>query len=329
EGPVQTILQARAANGPFTSVADFCRRVDLRQINKRALESLIKAGALDCLAERARLLAIIDRMMGLSHLHHQASAVGQLAFDVLYARSSGDADLMADQVFVPPVSQKEMLAWEKELLGTYVSDHPLQRLVQNAWAARQNKLYTPLDQIDESLKGHAVIVAGRVIRARPTTTRKGEEMAFVELEDLSGSIDVVIFPKTYKLCKELLIEDQLLVIEGKVDVRDGKTQLIGDSVQDYTQASSGKNNAAPRVHLLEINLHCSGNREQDVQLLRKVYKILEEHPGPDRFRFNIISDQGRVQLEFPNATTHLVPELEALLKETLGENALYVQWLET
>ncbi|MGB9880263.1 MAG: DNA polymerase III subunit alpha, partial [Anaerolineae bacterium] len=329
EGPVQTILQARTANGPFTSVADFCRRVDLRQINKRALESLIKAGALDCLAERARLLAIIDRMMSLSHLHHQASAVGQLAFDVLYARSSGDADLMADQVFVPPVSQKEMLAWEKELLGTYVSDHPLQRLAQNAWDARQNKLYTPLDQIDESLKGHVVIVAGRVIRSRPTTTRKGEEMAFVELEDLSGSIDVVIFPKTYKLCKELLIEDQLLVIEGKVDVRDGKTQLIGDSVQDYTQASSGKNNTAPRVHLLEISLHCSGNRERDVQLLRKVYKILEEHPGPDRFRFNIISDQGRVQLEFPNATTHFVPELEALLKETLGENAVYVQWLET
>jgi len=328
EGPVQTILQARAAQGPFTSVADFCRRVDLRQINKRALECLIKAGAMDSLAERARLLAIIDRMLGLSHLHHQANAVGQLAFDALYARPSGDADLMADHVFVPPVPQKEKLAWEKELLGTYVSDHPLQRLVQNAWEPRQNKLYTPLDQIDESLKGHAVIVAGRVIRARPTTTRKGEEMAFVELEDLSGSIDIVLFPKTYKQCKELLAEDQLLVVEGKVDIRDGKAQIVGDTVQDYALANSRKNNVAPRVHLLEINLHCSGNREHDIQLLRKVYQILEEHPGPDRFRFNIISEQGRVQLEFPNATTHFVPELEAQLKEALGENALYVQWIE-
>lgn len=329
EGPVLTILQARAAHGPFTSVADFCRHVDLRQINKRALECLIKAGALDSLAERPKLLAHMDRMLGLSHLHHQASAVGQLAFDTLYAYSSSDADLMGNQVFVPPISQKEMLAWEKELLGVYVSDHPLQHLVQNSWGTRSDKYYTPLDQIDESLKGHTVIVAGRVLRARSTTTRKGEEMAFVELEDLSSTIDVVLFPKTHRQCKELLIEDQLLVIEGKVDVRDGKVQLVGDIVQDYARAIAGKNNERPRVHLLEINLHCSGNRDHDVQLLRTVYKILEERPGPDRFRFNIISEQGRVQLEFPNATTNFVPELEMLLKETLGENAFYVQWIET
>nr|MBC7244985.1 DNA polymerase III subunit alpha [Chloroflexota bacterium] len=328
EGPVLTILQARAAHGPFTSVADFCRRVDLRQINKRALESLIKVGALDSLAERPRLLAIMDRMLGLSHLHHQASAVGQLAFDALYARSSSDADLMADQVFVPPIAQKEMLAWEKELLGVYMSDHPLQHLAQDSWDTRSDKHYTPLDQIDESLKGHTVMVAGRVLRARSTMTRKGEEMAFVELEDLSGSIDVVLFPKTHKQCKELLVEGQLLVVEGKVDVRDGKVQLVGDIVQDYALANAGKSKEMPRVHLLEINLRCSGNRDHDVQLLRKVYKILEEHPGQDHFRFNIISEQGRVQLEFPNVTTNFVPELEMLLKETLGENALYVQRIE-
>jgi len=323
EGALQIILQARADHGPFAGVADFCRRVDLRQVNKRALECLIKVGALDTLGERPRLLAVIDRMLGLSHLHHQASAVGQLAFDTWPHQASDDSDLMSDQLFFPPVSQKDMLAWEKELLGIYISDHPLQRLVQSA-----SKDYTPLDQIDDSLKGQKVMVAGRVTRARPTMTRKGEEMAFVEMEDLNGSIDIVVFPKTYKTYREFLAEDRLLVIQGKVDVRDGKVQIIGDTIQDYALADAGKSNVPIRVRLLEVNLYCSGNRDSDVHLLRKVYEMLEQRPGSDRFCFNIISDQGRVQLDFPNVTTHFEPELEDILKATLGENALHVRWIE-
>ncbi len=323
EGPLQVILQARAAHGCFAGVADFCRRVDLRQVNKRALECLIKVGALDTLGERAKLLAIIDRMLALSHLHHQASAVGQLAFDALYPQASDDSGLVSDRLFVPSVSQKDILAWEKELLGVYLSDHPLQSLMQGT-----SRDYTPLDQIDDSLKRRKIAIAGRVTRTRLTITRKGEEMAFVEMEDLSGSIEVVVFPRTYQEYKEFLAEDRLLVVKGKVDIREGKAQIIGDSVQDYVPANAEKGNTPLRMRLLEVNLHCSGNHDRDMCLLRKVYGILEQRPGADRFRFNIISDQGRVQLDFPNVTTQFEPELESLLRETLGENALLVRWIE-
>jgi DNA polymerase-3 subunit alpha len=343
EGAVQLVVQARTKLGPFAGIGDFCRRVDLGQVNKRGLECLIKAGALDALGERPKLLAMMDRMIKLSGLYHQASAVGQLAFDALAPGASDDSSLLADQFFVPPVSQKDMLAWEKELLGTYVSDHPLQRLL-SAWSDSQNPLYSPLDQIDEGSKGRKVVIAGRVTRCRLTMTRKSEEMAFVELEDLSGSMDVVVFPRTFSNSKELLVEDRLLVIEGRIDVRGGKVQVIANSVQDCALADvglgaghspspaagdgAGKAIASPRVHLLEISLQCTGDRDRDVQLMRKVYQMLERRPGPDRFLFNIISDQGRVQLDFPNATTRFEPELESVLRTALGDDALYVRWAE-
>ncbi len=403
EGPLQLVLEARSAGGPFTGIGDFCRRVDLGQVNKRGLECLIKAGTLDVLGERAKLLAMMDRMMKLSALYHQASAIGQLGFEALAPSASDDNALLDGQFFVPPVSQKDILAWEKELLGTYVSEHPLQRLL-NAWGGQRNRLYTPLDQVDDALKGHKVVIAGRVIRSRPTMTRKNEEMAFVELEDLSGSIDVVVFPRIFGNAKELLAEDRLVVMEGRVDVREGKVQVIADSVQDLAvvditlaagdgqdyltgdgqspaagngrrpatgnghslsagtsspvsataprvadrpgDAGDGQNLAAgvslsstigggmgkaispPKVRLLEINLRCSGDHDQDRQMMRRVYRMLEQRPGPDRFLFNIISDKGRVQLDFPNVTTRYEPELDEALRTALGENALYVQWTE-
>jgi DNA polymerase-3 subunit alpha len=364
EGALQIILQARAEGAPFAGVADFSRRVDLRQVNKRALECLIKAGALDAFAERAKLLAAMDRMLGLSSRHHEAKAIGQLTFDALQLDGSQDADLVSDALYVPPISQKDVLAWEKELLGTYTSEHPLQRLAQDAsWDL------TPLDQVDESLVGHRVTIGGMVIRARTITTHKGDEMAFVELEDLTGSMDVVVFPKTFKQCRELLSEDRLVVVQGKADTRDGSVQVIADTVEDYAlsdagtapyrprvaprsgrtpngagqpstlatngaqtgphrPAKTGAGRTPPQVRLIEINLHCSGNREADTRLMQRVYEMLTQHPGADRFCFHVISDVGRVQLEFPNVTTHLEPELEGLLQSALGENAVRVQWVE-
>lgn len=323
EGALETILQARSEHGPFSGVTDFCRRVDLRQINKRALECLIKVGALDAFAERPRLLTIIDRLLGLSNVQHQARAIGQLAFDALQLNTSDDSELMSAQVFVPPISQKERLNWEKELLGTYTSEHPLQQLAQD-----KSRDYTSLDQMDAALKGRKVTIGGMITRTRLITTHKGDEMAFVEIEDLSGSVDVVVFPKTYQEYKEYLTEDRLVVIQGKVDVRDEKVQIIADSAEDYALAHSNQTNVPVRVRLVEVNLHCSGNREKDTHMLQQVYELLEQHPGSDRFCFNVISDQGRVQLEFPNVTTRWNPELETRLQATLGEQSLYIRWVE-
>jgi DNA polymerase-3 subunit alpha len=320
EGPLEVILKARNPGGPFVGVTSFCSRVDLRQVNKRALESLIKAGALDGLCDRAKLLAIMDRMLTFSDVHHRASSVGQLTFYAVGSGASDESGLVADQVLVPPIPLQDKLAWEKELIGVYVSEHPLQYLRHKG-----SKDCIPLAEVDGSLKGHKVIVGGMASRVRRVTTRKGDEMAFVELEDLSGSMDIVVFPKTYRKHRQLLREDQLLKIRGKVEVRNGGVQVIADSVRSIVLGVADNSSAAERSQLLEVSLHCGEDREGDVRLLRKVYQILQERPGSDHFRFNIISDQGRVQLEFPNVTTRFDPELATALQEALGKGALQVR----
>jgi DNA polymerase-3 subunit alpha len=188
--------------------------------------------------------------------------------------------------------------------------------------------YTTLDQVDESLQGRDITIAGMVTRVRSTVTHKGEDMAFVEMEDLSSSIDVIVFPKAYKRYQAFLAEDRLLVIQGKVDMRDGKAQIISESIQDYALADVGEQVAPAQVRLIEVNLTCTGNHDADMKLLNKAYQILQRRQGADRFYFNVIMDRGRVQLDFPNATTHYEPELENLLKEALGQSAILVRWTE-
>ena len=327
QGAVELLLKTRDEHGPFKSLADFCRRVDLRQLNKRSLECLIKAGALGPFGERPTLLAMIDRMVGLSELYHQASAIGQLGFEVMFSAASDEADLLLDPSHVPPVSQKEVQNWEKELLGACISDHPMQPLIDACNGQSKNN-YTSSNQVDPSLKGHKVTVAGKVARSRVVTTKKGDEMSFVTLEDVAGSLEMVVFPKVYGKHKHLLVEDQLLVVEGKVDVRDGKVQILADSITDLSVAVPGKTSDLPRVHLLEISLQLSGDRERDAQLMHQVYQTLESHPGPDRFLFNVISEKGRVQLDFPNATTRYEPALEHILRTALGPEAIQVRWTE-
>ncbi|KPL20680.1 MAG: hypothetical protein AMJ93_11320 [Anaerolineae bacterium SM23_84] len=323
EGSLQAIIQARVQGGPFSGVTDLCQRADLRQVNRRNLEYLIKVGALDALGERPRLLAIIDRMMGLSHWCHHAASVGQLTFGTMGPAVVDDSQLLSAQRYAPPFTEKEMLAWEKELLGVYISEHPLQRLVEQA-----SRDYTLLDQIDQELEGQQVTIAGNVTRVQPATTRKGEEMAFAEIEDLNDSIDIVVFPRVYSRCKHLLDVDRLVVIEGRVDVRNGKVQIICNSMQDHALAATGEKNGPLRVRLIEVNLPCNGNRDRDVELLSQAYTILAKRKGADRFRFNIVNDRGTVQLDFPNVTTHYTGELENQLRELLGENAVSVRWTE-
>ena len=328
QGAVELILQAREQRGPFKNLTDFSQRVDLKQIKKSGLEFLIKAGALAPFGERPRLLALVDRMMRLSELSLQASTIGQLGFDAILTTGPNEPDPLSDLSYFPPVSTKETQAWEKELLGAFITDHPLQQLADAVnSAARSN--YTPLDQIDPSLQGQKVTVAGQVQRSRLVVAKKtGHEMAFVGIEDANASLEIVVFPKVYEKCKNLLVEEQLLVVEGKVDVRGSKVQVLADSVADLRVAVPGNSTDVPKVHLVEITVDLSVGEGHDRQLVRHVYQMLASHPGPDRFLITVITEGGRVQLDFPNATTRFDRALEEKLRSMLGPEAIQVRWTE-
>jgi DNA polymerase-3 subunit alpha len=236
EGPVEQILAARG-HEPFASIDDFCQRVDLRQVNKRVLECLIKCGVFDSIAARGQLLAALDHMVAISQEAHAAREAGQLSL-------FGGADSPAAVSFltlpaVPPIPRKDQLLWEKELLGLYVSQNPLNLLPLN-----QDHI-TRTDQIDETIKGRRIQVMGLVAAVRQILTKKGDPMAFVQVEDLAGSVEVVVFPRTYADTRDLWAEDRLVVVKGKADVREGRASLICDQAREYDPLIDGTGQAEP------------------------------------------------------------------------------------
>jgi DNA polymerase-3 subunit alpha len=215
EGPVEAILEARERGGSFENLDDFCRRVDLRQVNRRALESLIQVGTLQPFGKRAQLLPIVDRIIGLSASLHQAQDAGQLS---MFGDATG-VHLAAEETILPPadevpdIPRKEILDWERELVGIYISEHPLTRVT----ARLADVLSGSVGTLSEERSGQQVTVAGIVQRIYRHTTKQGNEMAFVTLEDMQGSCDVVVFPRVWKETKEIWQPEQIVVVSGKVD----------------------------------------------------------------------------------------------------------------
>jgi len=353
EGPVETILAAREA-GPFRDLDDFCRRVDMRQVNRRALESLIKVGALRPFGTRSQLLPIVDRIIGLSATVHRARDVGQMS---LFSEATGvrlDAkDAMLPSLSqTPEVPQKEILAWEKELVGVYISEHPLtQTLIR-----LQDIVTAYAGALDGEANGQQVTVAGMVQRVRRHLTKKGDEMAFVTLEDLQGTCDVVVFPRVWSNTKNLWYPERILVINARVDARrrdtpsllcnwvktpDEVTAPIGEG-ERHAQATdpdsllpppspwavddTARSRPSPLVHTVRVTLIRSGEQARDMQKLRSVHSLLVEYPGQDRFTIRLVGGPSKpVELAFPNDTTHYNPELEHRLATIVGSEGVHVE----
>jgi len=229
EGPVKEIMQAREEDGPFKDVDDFCTRVDLRKVGRRALEAIIKVGGLDDFAGRNLLLAIIDRLVNLSSSTHKASAAGQMS---MFELGGFDAPQLGSVMHPPPddlaeISQRELLAWEKELAGTYLSNHPIQRFMPQIKAAKT----TLLGELSDEMNGQQVTVAGMINFVRPHQTKKGKAMAFVEIEDLQSTCEIVVFPRPYEAHKVILSSGNLIVVKGKVDAPDSRpAKVLADTI---------------------------------------------------------------------------------------------------
>ena len=229
EGPIDAIQNARG-DRPFASLAEFADRVDLRQVNRRGLECLIKVGALDDFGERGQLLAGIDRIMSASEVTHVAREVGQLT---LFggADDDGAEELLASLPAAAKANPKEALDWEKELVGVYVSSHPLQQMTVDL----MNVITHASVDVTEEVAGKGVVVAGIVADVRQITTKKGETMAFVRLEDLQGTIDITVFPRLYTDEKDKFALEKIIIVTGKADVRNGRVSVVADFVRDYVE----------------------------------------------------------------------------------------------
>jgi len=235
EGPVGEIIRARQEGGPFQSLADFCERVDLRKVNRRALESLIKVGAMDAWGEREQLLAAIDQMQAFSKSVWEAKDVGQASlFDMFGEMDAGGHNELHLPTTYERVSSKEKLAWEKELLGVYVSSHPLMELSVDY----QHVVNATCVDITPARRGRFVSVVGMIARLRTILTKKGDRMAFITLEDMNGACDVTVFPRLYEKVRDLLVEGRIVLVQGKVDVRNERAGILADDIMNEIPVSA-------------------------------------------------------------------------------------------
>jgi len=222
QAPVELILQARK-DGPFRDLNDFARRVDLRQVGKRALEAMIRVGALDRFGGRKALLDALERILSVSTSHFRALASGQLSFFGTVAGVEESIDLPA----VDLLDRRELLEWERELIGLYVSDHPLSPYLP----LLKQKITHFAGQLGEAANKEKVVVAGIVTRFRSHQTKTGKAMGFVTLEDIQGNIELVLFPKTWEKYGKLVNMDEVLSVEGKVDAENGDPKILVDKLQ--------------------------------------------------------------------------------------------------
>jgi DNA polymerase-3 subunit alpha len=233
EGPVRVIREARLSGGPFKSLEDFSRRVDLRSVNRRALEALIKVGALEDFGNRAQLLQMADRMMGLSSTAHRASDVGQLTLFGSMV-SAGETETIGSLPNISDVPLREKLAWEKDLIGAYVSEHP----VAQALAQLQSEITHTSAELNEDLDGHKAVMIGAVIGSRTIQTKKGDTMGFIQLEDVQGTYECVAFPRTWKQTQDLWQKDKIVLVRGTIDGKGKVPKILLDSATDKPQVAS-------------------------------------------------------------------------------------------
>jgi DNA polymerase III subunit alpha len=220
---MEVVIEERRKNGAFRDLNNFARRVDLRAVGKRGLECLIKVGALDAFGNRIALLAAIDRILAISSNHARAVEAGQLS---LFGTGTG----VDETISLPPVEhvdKREMLNWERELIGVYISDHPLTPY-QQTFA----RIVTHFSgQLGEAQDQEKVRVAGLVTTVRPYVTKTGKPMGFATIEDIQGNIELVLFPRTWEKTREQLIVGQIIIAEGKVDTSNTPPKVLVEAIR--------------------------------------------------------------------------------------------------
>jgi DNA polymerase-3 subunit alpha len=270
EGAIRALIDNRSSAGPFQSLADLCDRMAGATLNRRALESLIHCGALDTLepsANRAQLMADLDLVLewASSRARDRASGQGNL-LDLLGGAGPAGPSAGADPVSapkaaaVPDYPPTEKLRLEKELLGFYISDHPLRQLVGRV------KLLSPapLSSLEEQPDKARLSVLAMVTELRQVTTRKGDRMAVLQLEDLSGSCEAVVFPRAFARLADHLMVDARLLIWATVDRRDERVQLILEDSR-----------AVEALQLLLVEL--PADQAGDITIQHRLRECLQRH----------------------------------------------------
>jgi DNA polymerase-3 subunit alpha len=309
EATCRAIVAAREEGGPFASIWDFAERVDPSVANKRALESLVSGGALDSTgASRMGMLHVLEDALSYGQKQQQDRLLGQASiFDLgdSPAASSRHHASIPDGEF----EKGELLRMEKESLGLYVSEHPLNAIRDQL----RRRTDCTLVELERRREGETVLAGGMVAGVRTTTTKKGEPMAFVQLEDVTGSIEVIVFNSTYAAARGLLVEDAVLVVKGRVDHKQqGETKLVALEVAAFE--------AVPERREVRLKVDA---RSAPSGVIRELAGVVRDFPGEAPVYVDLVTSLGPKLLELgPEYRVDPQPDFFASVRHLLGAAAV-------
>ncbi|MBI4611909.1 MAG: DNA polymerase III subunit alpha [Candidatus Rokubacteria bacterium] len=336
EAAIASILKTREERGPFASLADFCSRVDLRLVNRRVIESLIKAGTFDSLGmPRAELLASLDEAIEAGQRHQRDRQQGQTSlFDLMRDGERGPAPSAPSLRPPPPESETpdsvpewesdQLLAYEKEVLGFYLSGHPLTRF--KVLAERVG--VTSIGELEGRSPGSRIVLFGHVTALKEIPTKSGERMAFATLEDLEGSVELTVFPGPFRTAAPLLRSREPILVRGRVDETErGRVVLAEDIrplVEERVPAVSPPDpfDPGPLPRACRIRVRVRGDADT---LLEQIRACCAEHRGSVPLFLHLLLPEQEVVILARELSVDPVPELTTKVEALLGPGSLLVE----
>jgi DNA polymerase III subunit alpha len=309
---IESIVANREENGPYRSIFDLCERVDLRLVNRKVIESLIKCGALDCFgARRSQLMAVCDQALNIGSGAQKEKASGQLSFFGMGGSDNGFGTESQTLPEIPEWPQNQILAYEKEILGFYISGHPLEQ-----YGFEVKKFANCSAQTIRSFsEGQPVKYVGMITDVKLTVTRRtGERMAIIMLEDAHGSVESVAFPAVYQKVADRIHLGQVVVMIGKSAVREGVVNILCDDLQLITEIYS-------KIKAVKVNM---GGMDQEQ--LKRFKQKLAQFPGTVPVYLEMDTKQHK-SIEILIGKDFFIQPSELLLnyiKEMVGEDRFKV-----
>jgi DNA polymerase-3 subunit alpha len=313
DNAIAGIVAGRAEGGKYTSLVDFCSRIDMRVANKRMLESLIKCGAFDSLGwKRSQLLAVLDQAVEVAAARQRDRDSGQLGL-------FGEGDTAGADEIAPPrldeLPPEELLAMEKEMTGFYVTGHPLDKHRETM------KSCTPVGQLSggEWGDGQGVRIAGLVASAKRITTKSGGMMCFIALEDFTGQVEVVVFPRLFDRVSRLLLPDAALAVIGRLSVGEETVKVIAEDITDLGAANGAFPNGRKSR---EVRLRLGQDQEND-ETFARLKVVFARHQGPAVVYLHFTASRRVVRTD-RQYWLDPVPEAIEALEEILGPGTVQV-----
>ena len=312
EAALDSIIEERLADGPYKSLEDFCCRVDLRRVNRRVLESLIKAGAFDSLGlKRSQLFAILDQALEQGQAAQRDKLSGQISLFAVMGEEEEQQHTKIEIPSIPDWTDQEKLTFEKETVGFYLTGHPLDDFREDILTVTN----TNLSEKKQWLEGQNLRVGGLIRDIKNRKTKKGDPMAVIIMEDIAGTVEVVIFPDLYAKCASILQNDTPIVIEGLVKKDERGDNIIANDA-DTLEMAREKYTASARIMLRSDHVN-----RQNLEALKKVFY---RHHGPCPVSLTLhFTGRGEVDLEIPqDFTIKPCKEFTAEVNRTMGDQVI-------